>query len=670
MPRHNLALIHPGVWKDPKKRKDRNAHPRGAIHPRKRVTRKPPPKLTMEQRKAQHETAEDTRNKIKEAVAEWIKEIEAKAEALGEIFSRKPRYFLDLLYYNGVKLTKPQAKTNPWNAWKHFKAIELKEGGDNPMSMEEMVETYRHEYDALGEEEKEDLVQMFDESKSDEEEDTISMSTARSHAQKIVSLISTTIDILEAGKRRCGIEAMVLFVRNHTEATLYPKWYFTHPAMNGYMRHAVRNGWDSDVVGTMMEAFAIVGCDPIKLLRMSDARTKWYKAEIRDLARQKLSNAIGQPVKSFPYDHFDKQITLPHGVVVENWPLSTFENPSKMGSAHAPLIKLYEALDKDVVKFWKMEADEWQAWIDKYHADLADGTRLEPPHNPRKDIGKTRGPQKKSFVNFDNSDGEELQRASKGKGKWRKESSDESSSDEEVPPPRKKKTASSAQAQGNRYRVNNSTSEDNLPNPSPLPPPSSCRQRASGTTPSHDNDNKDLDPLTQPIPTQPTTSSCPRPQIISRGKRCPATEEESGDMSGANPSGPTCTTSSDRPARQHSPPTDPLFLPEPGNSDPAPEDSDSDSDGGNQDPGNDGSHMATGNVPEEDLGAGKRVRKKKVMESLFTEDHPNTKEPSTRKKSGGVVTSRKNVKLTSAKPGETVKKATVKKAARLSQNRH
>ena len=42
-----------------------------------------------------------------------------------------------------------------------------------------------------------------------------------------------------------------------------PYWYFTTPAIEEYMKIAVRKRWDTSEVGTKLEAFAIAGCDVV-----------------------------------------------------------------------------------------------------------------------------------------------------------------------------------------------------------------------------------------------------------------------------------------------------------------------------------------------------------------------------------------------------------------------
>ncbi|ESK82959.1 hypothetical protein Moror_11815 [Moniliophthora roreri MCA 2997] len=661
MPRHNIALLHPGA-RASKKASEQNAVPPGIINPRRRISQKPPPHLTTAQRKSRREKAEERREDIRKAMKEWFDEIDAKAEALAEEFGRKKWFFLDMLYQNGVKLSKPQAKTNSWNAWLHLKALELKEAGEDTLSMEEMVQKYRHEYDDLDDEEKEELVTEFDELKADNDASSaLVMPTARSRAQEIAKLISTVVDILMAGKRRCGIEAMVLFVRNHTQATLYPRWFFTHPAMSSYMRHATRNGWDQESVGAMMEAFAVVGCDPIskcyflsaeeiltiftELLKTAAARTNWYKAEIRDLCRDKLSKAIGQPVKSFPYDHFDKVITLPFGVVVENWPLPEFVNPSKMSSAHGPLIKLYEALDKDVVKFRKMEDDEWQEWVEQYRAEIDDGTRVEKPRNPRSDIGKTRGPYKKASseqqdLNFEDDEGRERGRTD------REDSEDNDDIQQEQPSKRTKKAVSKSKElrysskrgqQGQRTESNTNT------------PPADSNNVTYSHSPSTNHSN--------------SNASRPKPRKIGPQQRIPVNEdpEDQGDERGMHPSGPTATlaasgllqrqqasnslrirspTHSPAPSPTRSPAQSrsqsPLFLPDnDGNNSNDGDNSGDDWDIGDTRRGADDDNAdGNGQVDDDNNGVrmpepvlGKRLRKPVVQVSLFAEDHPNTKQP-------------------------------------------
>jgi hypothetical protein len=42
-----------------------------------------------------------------------------------------------------------------------------------------------------------------------------------------------------------------------------PQWFFTSPALEEYMKIAVRTKWDTSEIGAKLEAFAIAGCDVV-----------------------------------------------------------------------------------------------------------------------------------------------------------------------------------------------------------------------------------------------------------------------------------------------------------------------------------------------------------------------------------------------------------------------
>ena len=58
-----------------------------------------------------------------------------------------------------------------------------------------------------------------------------------------------------------GIEGFFCIVRNTTEFSLMPIWFFTSPELAEYMDIAVCRKWDLTEVGSRIEAFAIACCD-------------------------------------------------------------------------------------------------------------------------------------------------------------------------------------------------------------------------------------------------------------------------------------------------------------------------------------------------------------------------------------------------------------------------
>jgi hypothetical protein len=73
------------------------------------------------------------------------------------------------------------------------------------------------------------------------------------------------------------------------------------------------------------------------------------------------------------YKSFDENITRKHGIVVEGWPLTTFENPSSIGS-QVELKVLLNAWQSDVARFHKMSENEFQSWNAERHRNPAPPT--------------------------------------------------------------------------------------------------------------------------------------------------------------------------------------------------------------------------------------------------------------------------------------------------------
>lgn len=60
---------------------------------------------------------------------------------------------------------------------------------------------------------------------------------------------------------RVGVEGFFCIVRSSTSFYIQPQWYFTSKELENYMKIACRKGWETNTVGTKVEAFAVAGCD-------------------------------------------------------------------------------------------------------------------------------------------------------------------------------------------------------------------------------------------------------------------------------------------------------------------------------------------------------------------------------------------------------------------------
>ena len=69
------------------------------------------------------------------------------------------------------------------------------------------------------------------------------------------------------------------------------------------------------------------------------------------------------PIARMAYDRFDDFITAQHNVVVKNWPLKTFCNPSAVTSRNE-LDRLYNSWRSGITYFQRLTQEEMEAWED------------------------------------------------------------------------------------------------------------------------------------------------------------------------------------------------------------------------------------------------------------------------------------------------------------------
>lgn len=84
--------------------------------------------IPTHQRKEKLAARQERQRQIDDAVSEWYSYTLAKADELGKLFNKKPRYFLDMFFQGGVRMVNHRHKTNAYNAFKSLKAAELTEG--------------------------------------------------------------------------------------------------------------------------------------------------------------------------------------------------------------------------------------------------------------------------------------------------------------------------------------------------------------------------------------------------------------------------------------------------------------------------------------------------------------------------------------------------------------
>ena len=145
---------------------------------RKPATSKPAAP-TPAQRTARAQRNSQLQTEISNAIDEWTKSTLNTASELARRFDKKERYFLDIFFQGGAHLIHKQTKVNAYNAFKHLKAEELRDGetfllsiqvittysklhplpdGERPTLSKLNSEEFKAEYEALDNAELEELV--------------------------------------------------------------------------------------------------------------------------------------------------------------------------------------------------------------------------------------------------------------------------------------------------------------------------------------------------------------------------------------------------------------------------------------------------------------------------------------------------------------------------------
>ncbi|KAJ6472628.1 hypothetical protein C8R45DRAFT_786362, partial [Mycena sanguinolenta] len=215
--------------------------------------------LTTEQQKEKRLARELKQARIDAKVQEWMEYTNGLATSMGEEFDMKPRYFLDIFFQGGAHMIKHQEVVNPYNAFKSFKAAELREAGESKNGAE-LHEDYFAEYQALSTQEKEALVEEFEKTRTRNFQ--LRRDTPRGRVQDVANVVRNMKMLMFGLGQRVGIEGFFCIVRNNVDFKMDPEWYFTSKELEMYMEIATRKRWVTGEVGMKLEAFAVAGCDP------------------------------------------------------------------------------------------------------------------------------------------------------------------------------------------------------------------------------------------------------------------------------------------------------------------------------------------------------------------------------------------------------------------------
>jgi len=106
------------------------------------------------------------------------------------------------------------------------------------------------------------------------------------------------------------------------------------------------------------------------------------------------------------YTHYEEDIVLHYGIVLEGWTYDNFVNPSKLSSSVQPLKALVDAIENSSCKFLKLMAVEKKECEAAYQAKITSGEVQVPKRKRRKDAGVRQGAKRAQTGEGDDGEGD------------------------------------------------------------------------------------------------------------------------------------------------------------------------------------------------------------------------------------------------------------------------
>ncbi|KAJ4492275.1 hypothetical protein C8R41DRAFT_737490, partial [Lentinula lateritia] len=157
---------------------------------------------------------------------------------------------------------------------------------------------------------------------------------------------------------RTGDEAVLVVTRGLLTRFRAPETYCTSEKSESFLSTVLKTS--NEDLAMRMDAFMILGVEGVARNRVQVLTE--MKSKVAGLILQKLKQCAGKyEVKKMFYTNFDEHFTETYGIVVKNWPLKDFKNPSSITSK-AEVSVLWNAWETGTAHFHMMTRTEHAAW--------------------------------------------------------------------------------------------------------------------------------------------------------------------------------------------------------------------------------------------------------------------------------------------------------------------
>ncbi|KAH9951710.1 hypothetical protein B0H21DRAFT_684804 [Amylocystis lapponica] len=297
-------------------------------------------------------------------------------------------------YYYRLIMQCPQASlqrraVNRWNAYQRMELKKLNDGmyillpsalpegyprikaSDNGPEMQEI----REQWKSMTQQEKRDATEdAVEELKEHREmksrgQHNVQMG-AFSDARATLASMKTELERLS---ERTGTETMLFAVRSNTDQFNQPYVFYSSQRLADFFETAT-SAHVTDFA-LRMEGYCISGVEGVVTNYRQDLLN--LKKKTAALILQKLNDVATNPIARMTYTNFDEHVTVKHGIIIENWPLNKFCNPSSIPSRNEVDV-LYQAFRSGTTRFRKLTNPEWEEWEEaRFQAKLAISRRAD-----------------------------------------------------------------------------------------------------------------------------------------------------------------------------------------------------------------------------------------------------------------------------------------------------
>ncbi|KAH9912146.1 uncharacterized protein BXZ73DRAFT_43934, partial [Epithele typhae] len=269
-------------------------------------------------------------------------------------------YYRLILHQSKFRFKEPRA-LSLWNA---FVSKELrlhnKEMNTNDRVSSEFIKNLADRWHAMSEEEREDMCRDTVEALNErrEERGRAIPNIAIANFNDSRATLMAVVEELDGLHERTGVEVLLVAVRGDRANYLKPWVYRSSERIEEFIE--LLTGKALGTLAARIEAWCLTGLNGLTQKHKSTVLD--LKSKIGALIMEKLQamSTRGSPPAMW-YSDFPKRITYKFGVVLENWPLETFQAPGRFNSLKF-LNVLRSAWESGTTRFRSLTNEELLTW--------------------------------------------------------------------------------------------------------------------------------------------------------------------------------------------------------------------------------------------------------------------------------------------------------------------